>query len=106
MYQKIIIKPILTEKMAIMQERQNKYAFIVSSKANKIQIKSAVENRINVSVSKVATMNFNGKLKNMTTRSNGKTIRTQGRKSGFKKAIVSLNEGSSIDYLNNSAEVQ
>ena len=40
---KIIIKPILTEKMAIMQERQNKYAFIVSSNANKIQIKSAVE---------------------------------------------------------------
>ena len=51
-------------------------------------------------------MNFSGKLKNMTTRSNGKTIRTQGRKSGFKKAIVSLNEGSSIDYLNNGAEVQ
>ena len=51
-------------------------------------------------------MNFNGKLKNMTTRSNGKTIRTQGRKSGFKKAIVSLSEGSSIDYLNNGAEVQ
>ena len=106
MYQKIIIKPILTEKMAIMQERQNKYAFIVSSNANKIQIKSAVEKKFNVSVSKVATMNFNGKLKNMTTRSNGKTIRTQGRKSGFKKAIVSLNEESSIDYLNNGAEVQ
>ena len=106
MYQKIIIKPILTEKMAIMQERQNKYAFIVSSDANKIQIKSAVEKKFNVSVSKVATMNFNGKLKNMTTRSNGKTIRTQGRKSGFKKAIVSLSEGSSIDYLNNGAEVQ
>ena len=106
MYQKIIIKPILTEKMAIMQERQNKYAFIVSSNANKIQIKSAVESKFNVSVSKVATMNFNGKLKNMTTRSNGRTIRTQGRKSGFKKAIVSLSEGSSIDYLNNGAEVQ
>ena len=106
MYQKIIIKPILTEKMAIMQERQNKYAFIVSSNANKIQIKSAGEKKFNVSVSKVATMNFNGKLKNMTTRSNGKTIRTQGRKSGFKKAIVSLNEESSIDYLNNGAEVQ
>ena len=106
MYHKIIIKPILTEKMAIMQERQNKYAFIVSSDANKIQIKSAVEKKFNVSVSKVATMNFNGKLKNMTTRSNGKTIRTQGRKSGFKKAIVSLNEGSNIDYLNNNAEVQ
>ena len=104
MYQKIIIKPILTEKMAIMQERQNKYAFIVSPDANKIQIKSAIENKFNVSVSKVATMNFKGKLKNMTTRSNGKTIRTQGRKSSFKKAVVTLLKGDMIDYLNNGAE--
>ena len=50
-------------------------------------------------------MNFSGKLKNMTTRSNGKTIRTQGRKSGFKKAVVTLAEGNSIDYLNSGAEV-
>tara|TARA_Y100000022_G_scaffold182290_1_gene175618 strand:+ start:1018 stop:1335 length:318 start_codon:yes stop_codon:yes gene_type:complete len=105
MYQKIIIKPILTEKMAILQERQNKYAFIVSSKANKIQIKSAIENKFNVSVSKVATMNFDGKLKQMTTRSNGKTIRTQGRRSGFKKALVTLAVGDNIDYLNSGAEV-
>ena len=105
MYQKIIVKPILTEKMAILQERQNKYAFIVHSGANKIQIKSAIENKFNVSVSKVATMNFNGKLKNMTTRSNGKTIRTQGRKSSFKKAIVSLSNGSSIDYLNGGGDL-
>ena len=105
MYQKIIIKPILTEKMAIMQERQNKYAFIVSSSANKIQIKSAVENKFDVSVCKVATMNFKGKLKQMTTKSNGKTIRTQGRKSSFKKALVTLSEGSSIDYINSGGEV-
>ena len=105
MFQKVIIRPILTEKMAIMQERQNKYAFVVSSSANKIEIKSAVENKFNVSVSKVATMNFNGKLKNMTTRSNGRTIRTQGRKSSFKKAVVTLIEGNSIDYLNSGAEV-
>ena len=105
MYQKIIIRPILTEKMAIMQERQNKYAFVVSSEANKIQIKSAVENKFNVSVSKVATMNYSGKLKNMTTRSNGRTIRTQGRKSSFKKAVVTLSDGSTIDYLNNGTEL-
>tara|TARA_B100002019_G_scaffold52095_1_gene44377 strand:+ start:391 stop:708 length:318 start_codon:yes stop_codon:yes gene_type:complete len=105
MYQKIIIKPILTEKMAIMQERQNKYAFIVSPGANKIQIKLAVENKFNVSVSKVSTMNYSGKVKNMTTRSNGKTIRTQGRKSSFKKAVVTLAEGNNIDYLNSGGEV-
>ncbi len=105
MYQKIIIKPILTEKMAIMQERENKYAFIVSSNANKIQIKSAVEQKFDVSVSKVATMNFDGKLKQMTTKSNGRTIRTQGRKSSYKKAIVTLLNGDSIDYLKTEVEV-
>ena len=105
MYQKIILKPILTEKMAIMQERENKYAFIVSSSANKIEIKDAVEKKFNVSVSKVATMNFDGKLKQMTTKSNGRTIRTQGRKSSFKKAIVTLLSGNTIDYLNVEAEV-
>ena len=105
MYQKIIIRPILTEKMAIMQERQNKYALVVSYEANKFQIKSAVENKFNVSVSKVATMNYSGKLKNMTTRSSGRTIRTQGRKSSFKKAVVTLSDGSTIDYLNNGTEL-
>ena len=105
MYQKIIIRPILTEKMAILQERENKYAFIVLAKANKIQIKTAVEDKFDVIVSKVATMNFDGKMKQMTTRSNGRTIRTQGRKSSFKKAVVTLIEGDSIDYLNNGAEV-
>ena len=104
MYQKIIIRPILTEKMAIMQERQNKYAFIVSAESNKIQIKSAVENKFDVSVSKVATMNIDGKLKQMTTRSNGKSIRTQGKRSSYKKAIVTLVSGDAIDYVNSGAE--
>ena len=104
MYQKIIIRPILTEKMAIMQERENKYAFIVSGDANKIQIKSAIEAKFDVGVSKVATLNFSGKIKQMTTRSNGKTIRTQGRKSSFKKAIVTLIDGDIIDYINSGAE--
>ena len=105
MYQKIIIRPILTEKMAIMQERQNKYGFIVSGYANKIQIKAAIESKFDVFVSKVATMNYDGKLKQMTTRSNGKTIRTQGRRANFKKAIVTLKDGDVIDYVNNGAEV-
>ena len=104
MYQKIIVKPILTEKMAILQERQNKYAFIVSSVANKIQIKHAIENRFSVSVLKVATMNFNGKLKQMTTKSNGRTIRTQGKRSGFKKAVITLVDGDVIDFVNNGVE--
>ena len=88
-----------------MQERENKYAFIVSSGSNKIQIKSALEEKFNVTVTKVATMNFNGKLKQMTTRSNGRTIRTKGRKSGFKKAIITIEKGNVIDFLNNGGDV-
>ena len=49
-------------------------------------------------------MNFDGKLKQMSTRSNGKTIRTQGRRAGFKKAIVTLKDGDIIDYVNSGAE--
>ena len=89
-----------------MQERaENKYAFIVFSGANKIQIKSAVEKKFDVSVLKVSTMNYNGKIKQMTTRSNGRTIRTQGKRSDFKKAVVTLSDGDTIDYLNSGGEV-
>ena len=99
MYQNLIIKPILTEKMAIMQERENKYAFIVEKGANKIQIKNAIEKKFDVVVSKVATMNIDGKLKQMTTKSNGRTIRTQGKRASYKKTIITLAEGYSIDFI-------
>ena len=104
MYQSLINKPILTEKMAIMQERENKYAFIVEKSANKIQIKDAIEKKFDVVVSKVATMNIDGKLKQMTTKSNGRTIRTQGRRSGYKKTIITLQDGYSIDFVNGEVE--
>ena len=100
MFQEILIKPVLTEKMAIMQERENKYAFIVRKSANKIQMKQAIENKFDVKVLKIATMNFDGKIKQMTTKSNGRTIRTEGKKSSFKKTIVTLVEGESIDFIN------
>ena len=86
--------------MAIMQERENKYAFIVRKSANKIQIKQAIENKFDVKVLKIATMNFDGKIKQMTTKSNGRTIRTEGKKASFKKTIVTLVEGESIDFIN------
>ena len=104
MYQKLIIKPVLTEKMAIMQERENKYAFIVEKSANKVQIKNAIEKKFDVIVSKVATMNINGKLKQMTTKSNGRTIRTQGWRSGYKKTIITLQDGYSIDFVSGEVE--
>ena len=100
MFQEILIKPVLTEKMAIMQERENKYAFIVRKSANKIQIKQAIENKFDVKVLKIATMNFDGKIKQMTTKSNGRTIRTEGKKASFKKTVVTLVEGESIDFIN------
>ena len=99
MYQKLLIKPLLTEKMAIMQERENKYAFIVDKSANKNQIKEAVEKKFDVIVSKVATMNIDGKLKQMTTRSNGRTIRTKGRRASYKKTIITLKDGYTIDFM-------
>jgi large subunit ribosomal protein L23 len=105
MYQKLLRKPVLTEKMAIMQERENKYAFIVEKSANKNQIKDAIEKKFDVLVSKVATMNIDGKLKNMTTRSNGRTIKTQGRRSSYKKAIITLEEGYTIDLVRGEVEV-
>ena len=105
MYQKLLIKPVLTEKMAIMQERENKYAFIVEKSANKNQIIDAIEKKFDVLVSKVATMNIDGKLKNMTTRSNGRTIKTQGRRSSYKKAIITLEEGYTIDLVRGEVEV-
>ncbi len=82
-----------------MQERENKYAFIVKKSANKNQIKKAVEKKFDVEVEKVATMNIDGKLKQMTTKSNGKTIRTQGHRSSYKKSIITLKEGYSIDFV-------
>ena len=104
MYQKLLIQPLLTEKMAIMQERENKYAFIVDKSANKNQIKEAVEKKFDVLVSKVATMNIDGKLKQMTTRSNGKTIRTQGRRSSYKKTIITLKDGYTIDFVSRDSD--
>ena len=83
-----------------MQERENKYAFIVRKSANKIQIKQAIENKFDVKVLKIATMNFDGKIKQMTTKSNGRTIRTEGKRASFKKTIVTLVEGESIDFIN------
>ena len=99
MYQDLLIQPVLTEKMAIMQERENKYAFIVKKSANKNQIKEAVEKKFDVIVLKVATMNIEGKLKQMTTKSNGRTIRTQGRRSSYKKTVITLKDGYTIDFV-------
>ena len=64
----IIIKPILTEKMTIQGEKLNRYGFIVDVRANKLQIRNAVEQLYNVVVTDVNTVNYMGKLKSRYTK--------------------------------------
>tara|TARA_B100000959_G_C14767517_1_gene536075 strand:+ start:397 stop:720 length:324 start_codon:yes stop_codon:yes gene_type:complete len=97
-YQKIIIRPIFTEKMSRLEE-ERKYSFQVQFGANKLEIKDAVESLFDVKVQKVSTMNRLGKEKNMTVKSGGRTIRTNGKRSNWKKALVTLKEGENIDLL-------
>ena len=94
----ILIRPIFTEKMSRLEE-QRKYSFQVIPHANKIEIKKAVELKFGVTVEKVSTSNRIGKKKNMTVRSGGRTIRTNGKRSNWKKAIVTLKDGEKIDLL-------
>jgi len=93
----ILIKPVITEKMTAAGEDLNRYGFIVDKRANKIQIKSAVEDMYGVSVLSVRTMNYGGKSKSRFTK--GGLI--QGKTNAFKKAIVELPEGESIDFYSN-----
>ena len=82
-----------------MSESQNKYVFQVEKQANKMEIKNAIEIKFNVEVEKVATLNIKGKKKNMTIRSNGNILRTNGNRASWKKAIITLQDGYSIDIL-------
>ena len=93
----ILLRPILTEKINKLEDDKNIYAFEVNPKANKIEIKEAVEEKFDVKVNKVRTMNFFGKSKQMTVRSGGRSIRTSGRRSNWKKALVTLGKEHSID---------
>lgn len=91
----ILIRPILTEKMLHLQEVANKYAFEVVTNANKIEIKRAVESKFGVLVDDVHTIRVKGKQKRMNTRRG----LTRGRRSDWKKAIVTLKEGYTIDFF-------
>ncbi len=95
----IILRPILSEKGTMLGEVLNKYVFQVEKQCNKLEIKEAIEEKFKVKIKKVATMNLKGKNKNVTIKSNGHILRTSGNQSSWKKAIVTLEEGSSIDML-------
>ena len=90
-----IIKPVVTEKMTKITEKQpNRYGFIVKPEANKLQIKQEVEARYNVTVEDVNTMRYAGKRSSRYT----KAGLIRGQRNAFKKAIVTLKSGDEIDF--------
>ena len=99
-FTEVIIRPLLTEKSNVLSELQNKYVFQVYRNANKIEIKNSIEGRFDVKVKKVSTINCKGKNKNMSVRSSGRVIRTNGNRSDWKKAIITLSGEDKIDLIN------
>lgn len=93
----IIIKPLVTEKMTDLTDKQNRFGFIVRPDANKLEIKNEVEALYNVTVVDVNTMRYAGKNKKRYTRSGV----IKGRTNAYKKAIVTLAEGDTIDFYGN-----
>jgi large subunit ribosomal protein L23 len=93
----IIKKTVITEKMTNDTEKFNRYAFVVDRKANKIEIKKAVEQQYDVVVDSVRTMVCIGKKRVRGSKS-GMIV---GKTSTYKKAIVQLSSGDSIDFYSN-----
>lgn len=91
-YYEIIKEPIITEKTISIKDSENKYTFKVDKKANKVEIKKAIEFIFNVKVLKVNTINVIPKRK--------KVGKYEGFKPAYKKAIVQLAEGNKIDAFN------
>ena len=93
----ILIKPIITEKATNDSELFNRYAFVVDKKANKLEIKNAIEKAYGVAIENVRTMNYPVQRNTKFTKSGV----VQAMKGGYKKAIVQLAEGESIDFYSN-----
>lgn len=93
----IIIKPLVTEKITKIADKFNRVGFVVSPKANKLEIKNAIESLYGVTVIGVNTMNYAGKDKSRYTKSG----LINGRSNAFKKAVVTLKEGDTIDFFSN-----
>ena len=87
----ILVRPLVTEKTHEQLDRHGAYTFVVANDANKIEIANAIEKQFNVKVKNVRTMRYAGKEKRM-----GKWV---GRKAAWKKAVVTLAEGDSIEIF-------
>lgn len=93
----IIIRPLITEKMTAQGEKEGRYGFVVDRRSNKLEIRDAVEKEFNVTVTGVRTMIVRGKKRTRYTKS--QVLR--GSSSSWKKAIVTLAQGDSIDFYSN-----
>jgi len=93
----ILHKPILTEKASTLTEKANRFTFKVDHRANKLQIKSAIEKMYGVTIVALNTMVVDGKQKARNTKG-GIVV---GRSPKYKKAIVTLKDGETIDYYAN-----
>ncbi|MBU5638344.1 50S ribosomal protein L23 [Geomonas sp. Red69] len=87
----VIKKPLITEKTTVEKDDKNVIAFVVNGAANKIEIKAAVEKLFNAKVGAVNTVNVAGKTK--------RTAKGIGKRSNWKKAYVTLAEGSDVDFF-------
>ncbi|MEG1581147.1 MAG: 50S ribosomal protein L23 [Bacteroidaceae bacterium] len=92
-----IIKPIVTEKLTKISDKLNRVGFVVDKKANKIEIKKAIEELYSVKVIDVNTISYAGKTKSRYTKAGF----IKGRTNAIKKAMVTLAEGDTIDFYSN-----
>jgi len=92
-----LIRPIVTEKMNLLSDKYGRYGFKVDKRANKYEIKKAIETIYGVKVESVNTMVYAGKVKSRFTK--GGVI--SGRANAYKKAIVTLSKGENIDFYSN-----
>ena len=93
----IIKKPIVTEKLTSQGESLNRFGFVVDKAANKLQIKKAVEDLYNVSVVRVNTLRYGGKIKTRTTKGGVQA----GKTASEKHAVITLKKGDTIDFYSN-----
>lgn len=91
----VLIRPLITEKMTEITENEGKYGFVVDYNANKIEIAKAIKSRFEVDVVDINTMKYKGKIKTQFTRKG----RFTGKTPRFKKAIITLKEGQTIDLF-------
>jgi large subunit ribosomal protein L23 len=91
----ILIKPVITEKMTLLQEQKNQYAFEVDVKASKIDIKNTIQKKFNVKIENIRTLQIKGKKKSQFTRRG----RFEGYRPTIKRAVVTLSKESKIDLF-------